>query len=293
VGDAFRGFRYVATNSAYFAAFPWRRKTFALAAGKFFADDPPSEPAYEAVLGAEAARSTGLQIGDRFYEGEEMAEYPLTVVGILRPTHSADDRAIFFSLPSYWGMNEVARGMAVKPLTAVLIRPKRMSDLPSLNRELNISADTQAVLPSAVLLTIFNMMAVAENVLKMILAIVGIIVLLYVFVAMYSATMERRREIATMRALGARRATVFGIILAESAGLATVGGVVGLLAGHAIAYLAGLVLGQSGLVTNPFLFNPFEPVVLVSVILLGTLAGLLPAVLAYRTEVAENLAPLS
>ena len=293
VGDAFRGFRYVATNKAYFAAFPWRHKTFALAAGKFFTDDPPSKPAYEAVLGAEAARSTGLQIGDRFYEGEEMAEYPLTVVGILRPTHSADDRAIFFSLPSYWGMNEVARGMAVKPLTAVLIRPKRMSDLPSLNRELNISADTQAVLPSAVLLTIFNMMAVAENVLKMILAIVGIIVLLYVFVAMYSATMERRREIATMRALGARRATVFGIILAESAGLATVGGVVGLLAGHAIAYLAGLVLGQSGLVTNPFLFNPFEPVVLVSVILLGTLAGLLPAVLAYRTEVAENLAPLS
>jgi hypothetical protein len=30
-----------------------------------------------------------------------------------------------------------------------------------------------------------------------------------------------------------------------------------------------------------------------SVVLFGTLAGLLPAVLAYRTEVAENLAPLS
>jgi len=27
--------------------------------------------------------------------------------------------------------------------------------------------------------------------------------------------------------------------------------------------------------------------------LLGTLAGLLPALLAYRTEVVENLAPLS
>jgi hypothetical protein len=44
---------------------------------------------------------------------------------------------------------------------------------------------------------------------------------------------------------------------------------------------------------NPFLFDVFEPAVLASVILLGTLAGLLPAVLAYRTEVAENLAPLS
>ena len=293
LGDAYRGFRYVATNNTYFAASPWRRKTFALAAGRFFANDRESEPTYEVLLGAEAARSTGLQIGDRFYEGEEMAEYPLTVAGILGPTHSADDRAIFLSLPSYWGMNEVARGMAVKPLTAVLIRPKRMSDLPSLHRELNVAAETQAVLPSGVLLTIFNMMAVAEDVLRMILTVVGIIVLLYVFVSMYSATTERRREIATMRALGARRATILGIVLAECAVLATVGGIGGIIGGHAVAYLAGSLLGSSGLVTNPFRVDVFEPAVLAGVILLGTLAGLLPAVLAYRTEVAENLAPLS
>src|SRR5438309_11869944 len=112
-----------------------------------------------------------------------MAEDPLTVDGVLRPTNSADERAILYSLPSYWGMNEVARGMAVKPLTAVLIRPKRMSDLPSLHRALNVAADTQAVLPSGVLLTIFNLMAVAEDVLKMILAIVGVLVLLYVLVS--------------------------------------------------------------------------------------------------------------
>ena len=121
----------------------------------------------------------------------------------------------------------------------------------------------------------------------------GIIVLLYVFVSMYSATMERRREIATMRALGARRATVLGIVLAESAALATVGGIGGIIGGHAVAYLAGSRLGSNGLVTNPFLVDVFEPAVLAGIILLGTLAGLLPAVLAYRTEVAENLAPLS
>jgi putative ABC transport system permease protein len=293
MGDAYRGFRYVATNGSYFAAFPWRRKTFTLAAGRLFADDPPSDPTYEALLGAEAARSTGLQVGDRFYEGEEMAEYPLTVVGILRPTHSADDRAIFFSLPSYWGMNEIAKGMAVKPLTAVLVRPKRMSDLPSLHRELNIAAETQAVLPSGVLLTIFNMMAVAEDVLRIILAIVALIVLLYVFVSMYSATMERRREIATMRALGARRTTVLGIVLTESVVLAVLGGLGGIVGGHAVAYLAGSLLGPSGLVTNPFRLDAFEPAVLISVIVLGILAGLLPAMLAYRTEVAEHLAPLS
>ncbi len=293
IGDAYQGFRYVATNGAYVATFPWRRKTFSLSSGRFFADDPPNNATYEAVLGAEAADSTGLRIGDRFYEGEEMTEYPLTVVGILRPTHSADDRAIFLSLSSYWGMNEVARKMAIKPLTAVLVRPKRMSDLPSLHRELNVAAETQAVLPSGVLLTIFNMMAVAEDVLTMILAIVGVIMLLYVSVSMYSATLERRREIATMRALGARRTTVLGIVLVESCALAAAGGVGGILGGHAVAYLAGSLLAPSGLVANPFLFNLLEPAVLGSVILLGTLAGLLPAILAYRTEVAENLAPLS
>jgi putative ABC transport system permease protein len=293
VGDAYRGFRYVATNSAYFASYPWRRKAFTLAVGRFFADDPPSDPTYEAVLGAEAARSTGLQVGDRFFEGEEMAEYPLAVVGILRPSGGADDRAIFFSLPSYWGMNEIARGMTIKPLTAVLVRPRRMSDLPSLHREINVTSETQAVLPSGVLLTIFNMMAVAEDVLKIILAIVGVIVVLYVFVSMYSATMERRREIATMRALGARRSSVLAIILTESAALATLGGLGGIVAGHVVAWLAGTLLGWSGLVTNPLRVDVFEPAVLAGVIALGTLAGLLPAVLAYRTEVSENLAPLS
>jgi hypothetical protein len=34
-------------------------------------------------------------------------------------------------------------------------------------------------------------------------------------------------------------------------------------------------------------------VVFAGVVVLGTVAGLIPAILAYRTEVAENLAPLS
>jgi putative ABC transport system permease protein len=128
----------------------------------------------------------------------------------------------------------------------------------------------------------------------MILATVGAIVLLYVFVAMYSATLERRREIATMRALGARRTTVLGIVLIESSTLAAVGGIVGIIGGHAAAYLAAAMLAtRSGLVTRPFLFDALQPAILTIVILLGTLAGLLPAVLAYRMEVTENLAPLS
>ena len=294
MGDAYQGFRYVATTSAYFAPFPWRRKAFAMAEGRMFREDPPEQPAYQAVLGADAARQTGLRIGDRFHEGEEMADYPLTVVGILRSTGSADDRAIFFSLASYWEMNEIARKMKVKPLTAVLVRAKRMSDLPALHRGFNVTTDTQAVFPSAVLLNIFNVLSLVDDVVALILAIVAFVVLLYLFVSMYSATLERKREIATMRALGARRATILGIVLLEACAMAVIGGALGIAGGHGLAYLGAAVLaGRGGPVANLFAVSALEPVVFGGAVVLGVLAGLLPAVLAYRTEVTENLAPLS
>ena len=294
LGDAYQGFRYISPTADYFRPFPWRRKTFTLAAGRSFRDDPVDQPTYQAVLGSEVAKRTRLRIGDQFSEGEEMREYPLTVVGILRPTRGPDDRAIFFSLASFWEMNEVSRQMQVKPLTAVLVRPKRISDLPSLHRELNIAPETQAVFPSAVLLNIFNLLSLAEEVLKMVLVIVAVVMLLYLFVSMYSATLERKREIATMRALGARRATILLIVLLESCTLTVIGGALGIIGGHGVAYVgAQLIAERGGIVINPYVISALQPLVLGSVIVLGTLAGLIPAVLAYRTEVADNLAPLS
>jgi putative ABC transport system permease protein len=294
LGDAYEGFRYVATGREYFRSFPWRRQTFTLAEGKFFQDDPPEQPSYEALLGSEVAHRTGLKLGDQFYEGEEMAEHPLTVVGILRPTYGADDRVIFFSLASFWEMNEVTREMTVRPLTAVLVRLKRLSDLPSLHRELNVAPDSQAVMPSMVLLNIFNLLGLAEEVLKMILAIVAVVVLLYLFVSMYSATLQRTREIATMRALGARRMTILSLVLLESCTITLIGGVLGLFGGYAIVRLGAQIIAQrGGLALNPPVFTPLQPLVLAGVVLLGMLAGIIPAVMAYRTEVAENLAPLS
>ena len=294
LGDAYQGFRYVATTAAYFAAAPWRRKTFTVAAGRFWSEGPPGQPTYEALLGADVAQRTGLRIGDAFYEGEEMAESPLTVVGILRPTHSADDRSIFFSLASFWDMNDIARHMAVKPLTTVLIRPRRLSDLPSLHREFNVNPETQAALPSAVLLTMFNLLSIAEEVLRFVLGAVVLVVLLYLCVALYSAMLERRREIATMRALGARRMTVLLIVLLEACLIALMGGMAGLVGGHGMAALGAHLLAQrGGLALAPLTVSAFQPLLLISVTLLGACAGLLPAVLAYRTEVVENLAPLS
>ncbi len=293
MGDAYQGFRYVATSEAYFAPLPWRRHAPALATGRLFRSDAPERPDYEAVLGADAARRTGLKLEDRFYEGEEMAAYPLRVVGVLRSTGTADDRAIFISLASYWEMNEISRKAMIKPLTAVLVRPKRLSDLTALHRGWNVGPDLQAALPSAILLSIFNLLGLVEDVLAVVLAVVAVVVGLYLFVTMYNATLERRREIATMRALGARRATVLGIVLLESCVIAGLGGLAGIVGGHGVAALgASLLAARGGPVTHALALSALQPVTFGAVVALGALAGLLPAMLAYRTEVAENLAPL-
>ena len=293
MGDAYQGFRYVATSEAYFAPFPWRRHAPALSTGRLFRSEAPERPDYEAVLGADVARRTALKASDRFYEGEEMAAYPLTVVGVLRPTGTADDRAIFISLASYWEMNEVSRRAMIKPLTAVLVRPRRLSDLTALHRGWNVAPDLQAALPSAVLLNVFNLLGLVEDVLFVVLTVVAVVVGLYLFVTMYNATLERRREIATMRALGARRATVLGIVLLESCVIAALGGLAGILGGHGVAALgASLLAARGGPVTHALALGALQPATFGAVVALGALAGLVPAVLAYRTEVAENLAPL-
>ena len=76
--------------------------------------------------------------------------------------------------------------------------------------------------------------------------------------------------------------------------MAVIGGALGIAGGHGVAYLGAAVLaGRGGPVANLFVVSALEPVVFASAVVLGALAGLLPALLAYHTEVAENLAPLS
>src|SRR5438046_9018780 len=151
-----------------------------------------------------------------------------------------------------------------------------MSDLPGLHRGFNITAETQAVFPSAVLLNIFNVLSLVDEVVAIILAFVVLVVLLYLFVSMYSATLERKREIATMRALGARRATILGIVLLDSCALAVIGGALGIAGGHGVVYLGvSMVAGSGGAVANFFVVRSVGPVIFSVVLVLGGIGGML------------------
>ena len=102
---------------------------------------------------------------------------------------------------------------------------------------------------------------------------------------------DRKREIAIMRALGASRQTVFTIILTESAMLCFAGGVLGMVLGHGLVFIAApIVEARSGFLLDPFAFEPLEVLLLPALIVLASLIGFIPGMTAYRTDVAKTLA---
>jgi putative ABC transport system permease protein len=63
--------------------------------------------------------------------------------------------------------------------------------------------------------------------------------------------------------------------------------------GVIVSVVAGVMRAQTGVVIEPWKFNAvmlWSPLALIA---LGALAGIVPALKAYRTDVAENLTPHS
>ncbi len=111
-----------------------------------------------------------------------------------------------------------------------------------------------------------------------------------IFVSIYNSMSDRRREIAIMRALGADRVKVSAIILLESVVLCLTGSVLGMLLGHGLLIVAApYIQSSTGLVVDPFLFDPQELILIPIIILLAILIGILPGLTAYRTDVTKNL----
>ena len=112
-----------------------------------------------------------------------------------------------------------------------------------------------------------------------------------ILASLYNTMNERRREFAILRALGARRATVFGVILAEAATIAGLGALLGYGVYLGILAVAkGIVSSRTGVVLDMTLVHPVLYLSPFGMVLVGLVAGLLPALRAYSTDVASNLA---
>ena len=108
---------------------------------------------------------------------------------------------------------------------------------------------------------------------------------------MYTAVLERTKEIGIMKSIGAKNSTIFTLFFIESGMLGMVGGTIGILLGmgfaHGLAYVASLALGSDlirasisiGLILGALAFS----------FLFGTVFGVLPAVRASKLNPVDSL----
>ena len=111
-----------------------------------------------------------------------------------------------------------------------------------------------------------------------------------IMVSIYNSMSDRRHEIAIMRSLGASRMTVMLVILFESILLSVGGGLLGLGLGHGLIAIAGpFIAEQTGVAMGLLQFRTLELILIPGLLLLASVVGYLPAVAAYRTDVARSL----
>ena len=288
LGDSYRGFRIVGTNHDYPAHYGAR-----VAGGSLW------EKPMQAVLGAEAARETGLGVGATFSGahgldggGDAHGETPFTVVGVLAPTGSVIDRLVLTDVKSVWMVHGTQDEKDEdQELTALLIQYSTPLAAAMLPRQVNASATLQAASPAYESARLFRMIGVGVDVLRAFGLVLVLTAGLSVFIALLNALEDRRYDLAVMRMLGASRGKLMGLMLIEGAALTLAGGVAGIALGHVLTEALGRALGQAkqAAVTG-WSWHPAEGWLLGLAVAVGLAAALLPAWRAYRTDVAPVLA---
>jgi ABC-type transport system, involved in lipoprotein release, permease component len=314
LGDSHRGFPVLGTSDDYFRLFRYGRgRSLAVVDGAPFAD------LFDAVIGADVAERLGYRVGDAIVLSHGAgalnlythADKPFRISGILARTGTPVDRTIHVSLAAIEAIHVdwidgvpplpgtsvdagAVRGLNLQPttITAMLVGLKSRLAIFQAQRDINTYAEEPllAVIPGVALQSLWSSLGTMEAA----LLVISAFVVVTGFAGMVTTTLaglgERRREIAVLRSVGARPRDIFVLLVLESAGLAMIGGLLGL----AFIY-AALVIAQPILETRLGLFLPILPpsagdaLILGLVAAAGCIAGTIPAWRAYRMTLANGL----
>lgn len=295
LGDSFRGFRIVGTTPDYLKHYGMQ-----LAQGQVWST------AMEAVVGAEAARVTGLAAGAQFIGnhglgggGHAHGDTPYRVTGVLAPCGCVLDRLIVTASESVWQVHEKTMATdeedrkaleANREVTMALVRYRTPLAAASFPRYVNNETDMQAAAPAVEVTRLLRMIGVGSEVLQGMGAVLLLTAALSVFIALWTAVRERRADLAMLRMLGASPAKVAALLLAEALWLAALATALGLAAGHGLAALVGFALqAQQSLPLSGAVWVPAEAWIPVAALLTAGVAALIPALSAYRVDVAQLL----
>ena len=247
-----------------------------------------------AIIGRALADRFGWKVGDRIplqatiYRKADESPWTFTVEGIYEAgTRGADTTQMFFH---YDYLNET-RTILEDQVGWYIIRvsdPQRSEDIARRLDALfaNSSSETKTSTEKAFVQAFAQQIGDIGSIMMAILAAVLFTILLVSANTMAQAIRERTSELAVMKTLGFTDGHLLALVLCESVLLAAVGGGIGLALAWAIT--------QNGDPTGGFLpafFLPNRDLVLGVglILLLGTCAGLLPALQASRLRIVDAL----
>ncbi|MGA1217324.1 MAG: ABC transporter permease [Pseudomonadales bacterium] len=299
LGDSVAGLPVVGTVPAYFAHLGTPPEgALAFQAGAPFTSDE------EVVLGAEAARRLGKDLGDALTLSHglgaqsflEHGDHPLQVVGILAPTGTPLDQRVLVSLEALHAAHDgVASGAPEEEnISALLLGLAPRAAALGLAAQLNRSEDPPltAALPALTLAGLLRWLGAGEAVLRVLSIFVMVVALTGMLAMMLASLEQRRREMAVLRALGAGFGTLLTLLLAEALILTflAIGLGLGLVHGG-LALAAPTLQSATGLALQDLGPTPGEGLLALGALALATPAGLLPAWLAARRALMDGLSP--
>jgi putative ABC transport system permease protein len=291
-GDNYNGSPVVGTSPKFFelSEGPGKPPLYGLSSGRAF------QKPFEAVIGAAVARQTGLKLGDTFKSAhgvtptleEDHHNEAYTVVGILTPSGAPGDRAVYTSIESLWDAH--GQEGAARELTAILYTPTRLGYVYQLASEFEKDRVAQGIFPGQVIGRLLDLLGQGRAGYEIVGALALVLALATVAVNTLSGARTAQRNLAVLRAIGARALMTFWLVLLESTLIALAGVLVGVGLAYLIAVIAaGVVSAQTG-VTLPIMTLELKDALRALLIVpVAALFALLPALSAARRSPLERL----
>ena len=326
MGDTHEGFRVVGTDHSYIEHYRYARdRALSLSQGAWFEHEDETVLGAEvaASLGYQLEDEVVVAHGAGDESFIKHDDEPFRVVGILAATGTPVDRSLYVSLAGFDHMHEAWQtaedGHDHDPLAATASAEghtdeEQHAEDEHHDEEYSISAfllglesraaaiglqrrinqfehePLSAILPGVTLLELWEIVGLVEHTLRAISIFVVIVGLSSMLIILMTSINERRREMAILRALGARPGHVFALILGEAIAITLSGIGLGILLVCGIFMLGqGWIASRFGLFIELNLLTPNLVYGLLLITLIGCLIGLIPGIRMYRYSLVDGM----
>lgn len=178
-----------------------------------------------------------------------------------------------------------------REITALLVKFRNPMGMVMLPRQINERTNMQAAMPAVEINRLFSLLGIGLDLLQAIALAIIVIAALSFFLSLYNSLRERKYELALMRSMGASQTKIFSLLLLEGLLLSLAGYVLGIVLGHTgLALLSNIAGDAYGYSFEYWRLATGEWQLGLVVLLIGLVAGLLPAIKAIRTPISDTLA---